>query len=149
MQHKKIPLTVNMIKIKGEKFAQDLHIVQPPKFSNESYHAFSIQNGLKQCNIHGKSDDAQMNGIEETLKQIMKKIKLYKLRDIYNMDETDLFYRMASDKTIATYQIEGSKKDKAHMTIAFIVYAFFYSSLSKTILYWKKNCRRTWILVWK
>jgi hypothetical protein len=34
MQHKKIPLTVNVIKLKGEKFAQDLHMAQPPKFSN-------------------------------------------------------------------------------------------------------------------
>jgi hypothetical protein len=60
-----------------------------------------------------------MDGIEETLEQIMEKIKLYELRDVYNMDETGLFYRMAPDKTIATRQIEGSKKDKTRMTIAF------------------------------
>src|SRR5436190_3783859 len=35
------------------------------------------------------------------------------------MDETGLFYNMAPDKTITQRQIEGSKKDKTRITIAF------------------------------
>jgi hypothetical protein len=60
-----------------------------------------------------------MEGIDETIEQIIEKIKQYKLQDIYNMDETGLFYRMSPDKTISTRQIEGSKKDKTRMTVAF------------------------------
>lgn len=46
MQHKKIPITVDIIKEKGKKFAQDLHILEPPKFSNGWYHAFATRNGF-------------------------------------------------------------------------------------------------------
>ena len=119
MQHKRIPITVDIIKEKGKKFAQDLHILEPPKFSNGWYHAFATRNGFGRHNIHGESGDAQMEGIDEIIEQIVERIKLYELRDIYNMDETGLFYRMSPDKIIATRQIEGSKKDKTRMTIAF------------------------------
>ena len=39
--------------------------------------------------------------------------------DVYNMNEMGLFYNFALDTTIASCQIEGSKKDKIHLTIAF------------------------------
>ena len=35
------------------------------------------------------------------------------------MDETGLFYNLASDTTISRRQIEGAKKDKTCLTIAF------------------------------
>ena len=44
---------------------------------------------------------------------------MYELKDISNMDETGLFYSMALDRTIAKQQIEGSKKDKTRIAIAF------------------------------
>jgi hypothetical protein len=58
-----------------------------------------------------------MENIEETLEHIKNRIKEYKLCDIYNMDETGLFYNLAPDTTIARQQIEGSKKDKTRITI--------------------------------
>ena len=51
-----------------------------------------------------------MTGFEERIARLKDKIKEYDLRDIYNMDETALFYNMCPDKTIAKQQIEGSKK---------------------------------------
>ena len=60
-----------------------------------------------------------MENIEERLNEIKKKIVSYDLNDVYNMDEMGLFYNLAPDTTIASRQIEGSKKDKTHLTIAF------------------------------
>jgi hypothetical protein len=48
-----------------------------------------------------------MKGIKETMSVIQGKIAEYQLDDIYNMDETGLFYNMVSDITIAVWQIEG------------------------------------------
>lgn len=50
---------------------------------------------------------------------IKTEIAKYELKDIYNMDETSLFYNITPDYTISRQQIEGSKKDKTHITIAF------------------------------
>ena len=68
--------------------------------------------------IHGKSGDAQMEGIEKWVAELWAKIASYALEDIYNMDETTYLYNFAPDKTIAQRQIEGAKKDKTQLTIA-------------------------------
>lgn len=60
-----------------------------------------------------------MDGIEEDLAKIKRKIAEYERKDVYNMDETALFYNLSPDTTIAREQIEGSKKDKTRITIAF------------------------------
>lgn len=64
-----------------------------------------------------------MENIEERVSEIKRKIASYDLNDVYNMDETGLFYNLAPDTTIARCQIEGSKKDKTRLTIAFTVNA--------------------------
>jgi hypothetical protein len=48
-----------------------------------------------------------MDNIEEKLTQIKERIAQYELCNVYNMDETGLFYNMAPNKTIARFQIEG------------------------------------------
>jgi DDE superfamily endonuclease len=60
-----------------------------------------------------------MQNIEEELQHIKHIIVQYAPDDIYNMDETGLFYNLAPDKTIAQRQIEGAKKDKTRITIGF------------------------------
>ena len=41
----------------------------------------------------------------------------YSPDEIYNMDETALFYRMESDRGLATKRLEGRKKDKERLTV--------------------------------
>ena len=60
-----------------------------------------------------------MENIAEIMAVIKGKIASYDLNDVYNMDEKGLFYNLAPDTTIAQRQIEGSKKDKTRLTIAF------------------------------
>ena len=61
-----------------------------------------------------------MSNIDGLVAVIKGKIAQYEARDVYNMDETGLFYNLAPDTTISHRQIEGSKKDKTCLTIAFI-----------------------------
>jgi hypothetical protein len=48
-----------------------------------------------------------MAGIEEIMQILRAKIACYNHDDVYNMDETGLFYNLAPDTTIASSQIEG------------------------------------------
>src|SRR5437762_8585088 len=68
---------------------------------------------------HGESGDAVMNGIEEILDHIKQRIAFYDLHDAYNMDETGLFYNMSPNTTISHRQIEGWKKNKTRIMVAF------------------------------
>ena len=69
--------------------------------------------------LHGESGDAAVEGSGELVADIRAKIKEYGLANAYNMDETAWFYNMPPDTTISQNAIEGSKKDKTRITIAF------------------------------
>ena len=119
MEYLKAPLSYEIIQEKAKQFAIALNLTKVPVFSNGWIQSFNKRNGLKQRLQHGESGDARMEGIEERLAAIKERIAAYNLCDIYNMDETGLFYMMAPGKTIGSRQIEGAKKDKTRITIAF------------------------------
>ena len=48
-----------------------------------------------------------MTGMDNQLQILRAKIASYDDDDVYNMDETGLFYNLAPDTTIASRQIEG------------------------------------------
>ncbi|KAK5776414.1 hypothetical protein PVK06_044373 [Gossypium arboreum] len=53
-----------------------------------------------------------MENIEHALPQIGAKLENFYWKDIYNMDETGLFYRLQVDHPLTTKQLERRKKDK-------------------------------------
>jgi hypothetical protein len=109
MEHRKICLSDDLIQKKARTLATMMGIpAESFKASNGWLSNFKNRNGLKQHRIHGESGDAQMTGIEEHMQILQAKISGYNHDDIYNMDETGLFYNLAPDKTIVSRQIEGS-----------------------------------------
>src|SRR5438046_727909 len=107
-----------MIKGQPKQLAMLLNYNGDLKFSNGWYNAFARRSGLKGIAIHGESGDAQMEEMEDRVKEIKARIAAYTLHDVYNMDETAYLYNLAPNKTIARHQIEGSKKDKTRLTLA-------------------------------
>lgn len=53
----------------------------------------------------------------EKMEAIRLKIEEYDLKDIYNMDETGLYWKMLPDTTLATEQMSGVKKEKSRISI--------------------------------
>ena len=58
-----------------------------------------------------------MEKIEASLPSIREELDKWDWKDIYNMDETCLFYRMQADNSLATKQLEGRKQNKERITI--------------------------------
>ena len=87
--------------------------------ANEKELQFSygwVQNFKKRYNIKGYTrheEDASAEVSEEVLKK-MKDIKTlvsqYRSCDVFNMDETGLFYRLEPNRTLATKRLSGKKK---------------------------------------
>ena len=104
---------------KRPQFAKHLNIDDSLKFSNGWIQLFCQRYGFKAHRSHGESGDAQMDNIDNVITTFKATIAEYSPRDVYNMDETGLFYNLAPDITITRRQIEGSKKDKTRIMIPF------------------------------
>ncbi|KAH1246141.1 CENP-B 2 [Glycine max] len=55
--------------------------------------------------------------MEPKLVSIREKIDQLPMKDVFNMDETGLFYRLQVDHSLATKQLEGRKQDKERLTV--------------------------------
>jgi hypothetical protein len=64
------------------------------EFSNGWLEAFKNCRGIKSYRRFGESGSANMDVIKKSLPQIRLILDQCERRDIYNMDETGLFYRM-------------------------------------------------------
>ncbi|XP_055835082.1 CENP-B homolog protein 2-like [Solanum dulcamara] len=88
-------------------------------FSSGWLERFKSRYIIKSYRRFGESGSVIMKNIENELSNIRSKLDQFELKDIYNMDETGLFYRLEADHSLATKQLEGRKKDKERITLAF------------------------------
>ncbi|GKD45001.1 CENP-B homolog protein 2-like protein [Tanacetum coccineum] len=79
---------------------------------------FKARYGIKNFRRFGESGSVEMEGMEDKLKSIRDKVDQFEMKDIFNMDETGLFFRLQPDHSLATMQLEGKKQDKERLTVA-------------------------------
>ncbi len=66
----------------------------PFEFSNGWLEAFQVRHGIKKHRRFGESGSVNMTTVATTLSGIRQVLDTYEWRDIYNMDDSGLFYRM-------------------------------------------------------
>ena len=114
-----IPITWLMIHQKATDYAERLGI-EGFKGSNGWMHRFAMRNSLKMHRIHGEAGSADTTAVDidkEKIRDIMAK---YERQDIYNFDETALFYTAAPRTTIAHGSFSGIKENKKRLTVGLI-----------------------------
>ena len=62
-------------------------------FFSMSLNNFSLMNGFYNVYMHGESGDIDGKGMAEALSKMSALIAEYATKDVYNMDETSLFYK--------------------------------------------------------
>ncbi len=67
---------------------------EPFKFSSGRLEAFKSRHGIKSYHRFGESGSVDMAALTNTLPAIRDVLDKYAWKDIYNMDEIGLFYRM-------------------------------------------------------
>uniref|UniRef100_A0AAV1TK74 HTH CENPB-type domain-containing protein n=1 Tax=Peronospora matthiolae TaxID=2874970 RepID=A0AAV1TK74_9STRA len=101
-QHRGFALTGDLIRAKAQTFAGSMGVSEKNiSFSHGWLHKFQQRHKLRAVRIHGESGSADMGALEEALPHLKAVVAGYAPRDVYNMDETGLFYSMTPDKTIA------------------------------------------------
>lgn len=94
-----ILLTGEVLRQKWNRFA-DLACIPTDdrlKLSNGWLQSFKDRTGLKELRRHGEAASAKLSTVDQERKRVQDLLKEsgYELREIYNMDETGLFYGCA------------------------------------------------------
>ena len=97
---------------------------------------------IKELKICGESGDVEGETVESWKECLPEIVQGYEKDDIWNMDETGLFWRALPDKGFGqkSKQCKGGKKTKQRLTIAFFVTAT--GRKEKPIVIWKSENSR-------
>jgi len=107
----------NILKTKAAFFAE--------RFSIEDFHqsegwlgGFKKRHGLRQFKKQGEASSApSAESIENDRLALQQFLKSYNPEDIWNGDETGLFWKMEPSRVLARGPISGHKKEKSRVTI--------------------------------
>ncbi|KAG2214837.1 hypothetical protein INT45_007997 [Circinella minor] len=90
------------------------------EFSDGWMSNFEKRFSFKSRIIHGKAGSAvtSTQDIQTQISKIKEKINEYGLSNVYNFDETALFYAQVPRRTISKTPLSGQKDDKTRITIA-------------------------------
>ena len=82
------------------------------KCGNGWVYKFKQRNSLHKINYLGEANSALLTTLPEEHSRLQRLLANYNKEDIYNADETGLFYRMKPNQTLSTGAISGQKKVK-------------------------------------
>jgi hypothetical protein len=68
---------------------------------------------------HGEAAAVDRTQLELDLSDLRNLLEQYPLEDIYNMDETGLFWKLLPDRTLASEELFGGKIAKARLSALF------------------------------
>ena len=117
MQAKKAIITDAILLEKGKYFAERLNCEE---FVGSSgwLGRFKSRNGISLKLLHGEGASIDSSVALNGRSELRKVTSAYDPQDIYNMDETGLFYRMPPSKTLAQGPRQGTKQYKDRITLA-------------------------------
>lgn len=89
-----VNMTGELIIEKAKKFMKDMYPVDTPDFTFSIgwLGKFKARYGIKNFRRFGESGSVEMEGMEDKLKSIRDKVDQFEMKDIFNMDETGLFF---------------------------------------------------------
>lgn len=98
----------------NERLSRDSQITI--QFSEGWLARFKQRWSLKAFRLHGEAGDVDEANLDSQSEPIRQKIESYALKNVFNCDESGLFYQMAPDRTIAPSAFAGRKSQKARFT---------------------------------
>ena len=100
-----------ILREKAKDFAKDLNIEENSiGFSNGWLSGFKSWNNLSKQRLHGEANSAPLSTLPELRAELQELIFKYNPSDVFNCDETGLFYRMTPNQTLASGPVSGTKK---------------------------------------
>ena len=105
-----LPLSDMILQQKGLEFAQKLHIEDEVKCGSGWVYRFKKRHGLQKIKYSGEANSAPLESLSEERLKLQRLLSGYNKEDIYNADETGLFFRMEPNQTLSTGTVAERKK---------------------------------------
>ena len=123
MQKKKATITGDVLKGKARELWDRLPQfdgLDKPRWSSGWLDGFKKRFKIKEYVQHGEAASADINNPEiiKQMNDLRELCATYADRDIFNMDETGLFWKLTPNRTLATEARSGGKKSKDRVTVA-------------------------------
>ena len=80
---------------------------------------FKKRHNLRQYSIHGEAASAPLESLDVMRENLCQILKDYNPEDIFNCDETGLFWKMQPNRTISNGPVSGTKQSKDRVTVLF------------------------------
>jgi hypothetical protein len=121
MRSRRIPISNDILIEKAKKFSDLLYTcleVYDFKYSPGWLSNFKKRHGISCKSIHGESGGVDSNYIKIEREKLKLITASYSLEDIYNLDETALFFKLTPNKTLSNEAAAGEKINKERVTVA-------------------------------
>lgn len=109
-------ITGNIIKAKAKVFGDKLGI-KNFKYSEGWLSNFKKRFNISSFKICGESAGISNEDIVKGKEFIMKQMEGYTLDNVYNLDETALYYQVSPSRTMSNKPVKGTKKSKNRVTL--------------------------------
>ncbi|KAG8747572.1 hypothetical protein FRC10_000708, partial [Ceratobasidium sp. 414] len=111
-------LTGALICEKARDFCRMLNVPEEKtlKFSNGWLGRLKARFGLRVYKFHGEAASAPIDTLDGEIMRVSELIQQYNAWDVFNVDETALFFRLPPNQGLAMHQTSGVKADKTRLT---------------------------------
>ena len=116
-----LTITDEIVRMKAKDFAAAIYTSSDNLLSSFSasdgwLSEFKTRYSFKSYRLLGEAASAPVQDLDETRSKLRETLAKFQLEDIFNADETGLFFRLLSNQTLATSSHKGTKKDKERIT---------------------------------
>ncbi|GBC33314.2 tigger transposable element-derived protein 6-like [Rhizophagus irregularis DAOM 181602=DAOM 197198] len=109
--------------------------------SNGWLEKFKQRHHLKEYVKWGEANSAPLETLEEERRKLREIIKDYDLNNVFNCDETGLYWDLEPSKTLAQGPLSGKKKSKKRVTLLLTCNATGTEKLKPTFIHTYQNPR--------
>ena len=102
---------------KAKFFGKKLEIPEEFAYSRGWIANFKSRYNISMHKISGEAEGADKHAVVSGRAELQKKLAAFDPDDLYNFDESGVFYRLPPDSTLATNSVSGSKKQKDRITV--------------------------------
>ena len=135
-------ITDALLREKAKHFGNELGITEF-QYSNGWLQRFKLRCGIGSKKICVESAGVDSHILDRGRVNVARVIKDFELRDVYNLDETGLFFRMLPDRSLTTRdKTKGVKKPKDRISVMLCSNADGSDKLKPLIIgkTWKPRC---------
>jgi len=103
-------------------------------FSQGWLEKFKDRHEIKSFRRFGESSALDMEAVGAALPDIRAVVDAYANKDVFNIDETGLCWRLQADNSLVTHQLEGRKINKERITLIICVNSDSSEKIPLTII---------------